>query len=84
MNVIKAIDVFTPGTFPQYTYIERSSAKQEKTLKEMLETPGMLISIAGPSKSGKTVLVEKIVGKDSLIPITGAGNRSSEDMWKKV
>lgn len=84
MTPIKAIDVFTPGTYPEYTYVDRNDAKSETDLNSMLRTPGMLISIAGPSKSGKTVLVEKIVGTDNLIPITGAGIKSAEDLWKKV
>jgi hypothetical protein len=84
MEIVKATDVFTPGMFPEYTYVDRNDAKSETDLSGVLSTLGMLVSIAGPSKSGKTVLVERIVGSDNLIPITGAGIRSTEDLWKKV
>ncbi|MFM4786523.1 hypothetical protein ACEUCV_21315 [Aeromonas veronii] len=44
----------------------------------------MLISISGPSKSGKTVFVEQILGREFLIQVTGAGVRKSEDIWTRV
>lgn len=44
----------------------------------------MLISISGPSKSGKTVFVEHVVGKENLVLITGAGVKSTTDLWVKV
>ena len=43
-----------------------------------------MASVIGPSKSGKTVLVEKVVGADSLIPISGAILRAPEDLWGRV
>lgn len=81
---IRAVDVFTPGAFPEYTYVERGEERLESTLASALETPGLIISLAGPSKSGKTVLVEKVVGKDTLIPISGASIKSVDDVWKRV
>lgn len=84
LQELKPIEVFSPGTFPKHTYVDRNDAHNEEDLSSMLKTPGMLVSIAGPSKSGKTVLVEKIVGTGNLIPITGAGIRTPEDLWRKV
>jgi hypothetical protein len=81
---LKATDVFTPGTFPEHTYVERSQQGLEQALRDGLDTPGQLISLSGPSKSGKTVLVERVVSKDLLIPITGASIERAEDVWKKV
>ena len=88
---LKATDVFTPGAFPEYTYIDRSakpgdkkSQNLEQLLRDALDTKGQLVSLAGPSKSGKTVLVEKVVGKDNLISVSGVGIREPEDIWSKV
>ena len=81
---LKAQDVFTPGAFPSRTYVERSGEKLEKTLRDAIDTPGQIVSLIGPSKSGKTVLVEKVVGRDLLITVTGAGMRSPEDIWERV
>lgn len=81
---LKATEVFTPGSFPKRTYVEPSGENLEKKLRDALETEGQIVSLVGPSKSGKTVLVERVVGRDVLIPITGAGVRSTEDVWTRV
>ncbi len=44
----------------------------------------MVISISGPSKSGKTVFVEQCIGKENLIHVTGAGVSKPEELWLKV
>jgi hypothetical protein len=69
---LRAKDVFTPGSFPTHTYVQRSDAQLDQQLRLGLDTQGMIVSIAGPSKSGKTVLVERVVGEDNLVPVTGA------------
>ena len=76
-----AIDVFTPNDFPAYTYVQRAGDDLEKKLQRALDTPKVVVSISGPSKSGKTVLVEKLVGKDNLIPVSGAEVQIGEDLW---
>lgn len=84
---MKPTDVFTPGTFPEHTYVavvDQTGKRVEARLKEYLSIPGMLVSITGPSKSGKTVLIEKVVGKDNLIPISGASIKSVADLWGAV
>ena len=53
-------------------------------MREALSIPKMIISVSGPSKSGKTVLVNKVIESDNLIPVSGASIRSPEDLWLKV
>src|SRR6266550_6293280 len=81
---LRATDVFTPGAFPQYTYVERAEDGLEMSLADALSTQGQIVSLSGPSKSGKTVLVERVVGKDLLISISGASIRSPDDVWTRV
>jgi hypothetical protein len=81
---LKATEVFTPGSFPVHTYVERSGERLEQSLRDAIDTPGQLVSLVGPSKSGKTVLVEKVVGRDQLITITGAGITAADDIWTRV
>lgn len=76
--------VFTPGSFPTHTYVERKGANLEEELRLAFEGEGMIVSVTGPSKSGKTVLVERVVGKDNLIPVTGAGLNSAEHLWQRI
>ncbi len=81
---LKAIDVFTPGTFPTHNYVERNQQGLEQMLRDGLDTPGQIVSLSGPSKSGKTVLVERVVSRDLLIPINGASVERAQDVWTKV
>ena len=43
-----------------------------------------MISLSGPSKSGKTVFIEKNIGKDRLIQVTGAGITEANKLWDRV
>lgn len=79
-----AIEVFTPNQFPEYTYIERPKEDLEGKLKRALSTPNVIVSLSGPSKSGKPVLAKKLVGEDSLIHIFGAEIRTGSELWGRV
>lgn len=81
---LKATDVFRPGSFPAHTYVDRADQGFEQALRDALDTAGQLVSLAGPSKSGKTVLVEKVIGQDNLISVSGVGIHSPDDVWNKV
>lgn len=81
---LRARDVFTPGSYPEHTYVQRADSNIEQHLRDALEVPGQLISISGPSKSGKTVLVERVVGRENLITVTGAGIKTGDDLWHRV
>jgi hypothetical protein len=84
MMKLFAIDVFTPNDFPEHTYVARAGENLEAKLDRALRTPKVVASISGPSKSGKTVLAEKLIGKDNLIQISGAEVQSGGDLWKRV
>ncbi|HHA1766972.1 TPA: hypothetical protein ACOEDU_000431 [Enterobacter ludwigii] len=79
-----AKDVFTPGKYPTHTLVDVHLASKEQQLKDALELGTMLVSISGPSKSGKTVFVKKSLGNENLIEITGAGIHSANDLWMRV
>lgn len=81
---IRPTEVFTPGAFPTHTYIEREEERLENQLRDGLDTPGQVVALSGPSKSGKTVLVEKVVGRDLLITVPGAGVESPDDIWERA
>ncbi len=81
---LKAIEVFVPGAYPQHTYVARKAEGLEEMLRDSVSTPGQIVSLSGPSKSGKTVLVERVVGRDLLIPVSGATLRSADDVWERV
>lgn len=80
----RAVEVFTPNDVPTFTYVDRGTHGFEERLRQALTIPKMIISLSGPSKSGKTVLVNKVVGSDNLISLSGASIRSSGELWRKV
>jgi hypothetical protein len=79
---MKATEVFTPGTLPRYTYVSRD--EQERSLQRALEVSGYLVAVSGPSKSGKTVLCEHVLGEDKLILLAGGGIRDEASFWDRL
>jgi hypothetical protein len=77
----RVTQVFTPSDMPSYTYVQRATRNLEEQLRQAFEVPKMIISISGPSKSGKTVLVKKVIEKDSLIHLSGSTIRSADELW---
>ena len=81
---MKATEVFTPGKLPEVTYVDDHLKDRAQALADTLETGAAVISLSGPSKSGKTVFIEKNIGKDRLIQVTGAGVTSAAQLWDRV
>ena len=71
----RATQVFTPNDVPTYTYVDRSAHHFEESVREALEIPKLIISLSGPSKSGKTVLVKKVVERTVTNCVSGASIR---------
>lgn len=84
MSNVKSNQVFVPGGEPQYTYNPRQSNKLESKLKNYLDSPYKILSITGSTKSGKTVLVRKVLSKDSAIWISGGQIKEADDLWKAI
>lgn len=85
---LRAEDVFRPGAFPEYTYISRKSAvsdlSYEFRLMQAIKVSGFLTSLVGPSKMGKTILCEKVIGFENIVEISGADFEEDTDFWKLV
>lgn len=81
---MKASEVFTPGRFPTHTFVDDHLQEKKGQLLDTLDAGSMLISISGPSKSGKTVFIEESLGRTSLIQVTGAGVSKPSDLWMRV
>jgi hypothetical protein len=81
---MKTKEVFTPGTLPKHTYYDRSALQLEQNLLDAVDTPGIIAAVSGPSKSGKTVLCESVVGLSSMLLVTGGGIDSEETLWKRI
>lgn len=85
---LKAENVFKPGAYPEYTYVSRNyedtGISYELRLKQALRTAGCLTSLIGPSKMGKTILCEKVIGFDNIIEVSGADFNGEMDFWAVV
>ena len=85
---LRAEDVFRPGAFPEYTYISRKSKTSDLSyefrLKQAIRVSGFLTSLVGPSKMGKTILCEKVIGFEKIVEISGADFNDDTDFFNLV
>lgn len=85
---LKAENVFKPGAYPEYTYVSRNyentGISYELRLKQALRTAGCLTSLIGPSKMGKTILCETVIGFDNIVEVSGADFNNNADFWATV
>lgn len=81
---MRVFDVFTPNKTPTITLIKERYETQRQILKDSIEMGSAIISLSGPSKSGKTVFIEESIGKNNLIQITGAGVTEPDVLWGRI
>ena len=84
MARLSSAEVFPPTSFPKYTYVQREQFHHERLLQHWMQSSTQIASISGPSKAGKTVLVQKVVGEGNLIIVSGASVRSADQLWERV
>ena len=58
--IMEVTEVFIVGGLPDVTYFSRENYKLETKLRNSLKLKSKIISITGPTKSGKSVLCKKI------------------------
>ena len=81
---MKTTDVFVAGGMPSVTYNPRTELGLETSLQDYLHTRHKLISITGPTKSGKTVLCRRNVKETEQVLISGGEITSEDDFWTLV
>lgn len=67
---MRTTEVFTPNKLPGVTFVDDHLKEKERYLLESLQAGPGVISLSGPSKSGKTVFIEKTIGRDRLLQVT--------------
>ena len=84
----KFSEVFKPGTYPQRTYVSRVSQgtryTYEERLRQSLSIEGYLTYMVGPSKIGKTVLCENVIGQEHMISMSGNDFSKERDFWSGI
>jgi hypothetical protein len=78
---VRTVEVFVPGGMPTVTYVPRESNVEEK-VRDYVAERHKLLSVSGPSKCGKTVLLHSVL--DGGLWIAGGDIRSLEDFWAAI
>ncbi|MCW5803066.1 MAG: hypothetical protein KIT31_11825 [Deltaproteobacteria bacterium] len=84
MTRLLAHDVFNPTGYPTYTYVTRDQLHHERLLRQWVQSSTQIASVSGPSKAGKTVLVQRVVGAGNLVTVSGASVRAPDQLWERV
>lgn len=77
-------EVFVAGGQPTVTYVDRQEFHVEALLKRALATPNQVVSLAGPTKTGKTVLCKRVLGEREYVWIDGGSVTTADQVWSKV
>lgn len=76
--------VFVPGGMPELTYVPRTERDLERRLAEVEDNLCKLVVVTGPTKTGKTVLVRRVLkGQQPLIWIDGGLVQTEDDFWQE-
>ncbi len=81
MKILKSSRIFVPGGMPQYTYVARTEKNLEERLRAVGDNLCKLATITGATKSGKTVLTNKIFPRENAIWIDGGTIGDKDDLW---
>lgn len=81
---VRMTRVFTPGGFPTITYISRKEKQLEERVSAAQEYLGKLVVVTGATKSGKTVLVDKVFPQNSSIWIDGGSISDENSFWEVI
>jgi hypothetical protein len=77
-------DVFVAGGQPSVTYVDRQEFHVERNVARAIAAPNQVVSLAGPSKTGKTVLCRKVLGDREYIWIDGGEIESAKSVWDDI
>jgi hypothetical protein len=77
-------EVFVAGGQPSVTYVRREELHIEKELGRAIAMPNHIVSLSGPTKTGKTVLCRRVLGDREYVWIDGGQIQSLEDFWERV
>ncbi|HZF62021.1 MAG TPA: TniB family NTP-binding protein [Desulfovibrio sp.] len=77
-------DIFVAGGLPSVTYVERTTDDVNRSFIKSISQPNSIVSLTGPTKSGKTVLCRTILKDAPYIWVEGGQVSTEEAIWSKV
>lgn len=79
---LKVAQVFVPGKLPEVTYNPREDQHLERDLGDYLDETGAILTVAGPTKTGKSVLLKRVI--EAPVWVDGQGIESTDELWAMV
>jgi hypothetical protein len=80
----KTSKVFVPGGMPQHTYVARSERNLENSLRLAADNLCKLVTVTGATKSGKTVLTNKVFPRTNNLWVDGGAIGEENDLWNYI
>lgn len=81
---LRTRDVFIPGGQPQHTYVSRDEHRLEDEIRASADNLCKLVTVTGPTKSGKSVLVTRVFPRQHAVWIDGGSVAAEDDLWTQV
>ncbi|XVU27138.1 hypothetical protein ACQPZJ_08885 [Actinoplanes sp. CA-054009] len=81
---LSAARVFVAGGLPTITYNPRAQLGLESQVLDYLDERNRILSVFGPTKTGKTVLVKNVLKNTEAIWTSGGAIKSASDLWNTV
>jgi hypothetical protein len=85
---IRASKIFIAGGQPSLTYVDRDNTDTSNTLEDgirsYLDAGFKALTVTGPTKSGKTVLCRKVIGKENAFWLSGGNIQAEGDFWDQI
>lgn len=78
---LRARQVFVAGGMPTVTYVERAALSLERSLQIEIEEGYKVVTVTGPTQSGKTVLTRHVLGSKKRVLINGGHVASAAEFW---
>lgn len=76
--------VFVAGGLPTVTYVRRAELGLEERVRAYLDERHRILSLSGPTKSGKTVLLRAILQGSDALWLSGGQIATLEDFWSNL
>ncbi len=81
-EILRVSQVFVPGKLPAYTYNPREDLNLEEQLNDYVEEAGSILTVSGPTKTGKSVLLRRVV--TNPVWVDGQGVSDVDELWRRV
>jgi hypothetical protein len=84
LPIFNTSEVFVAGKQPTITYNPRDDRHLEREVRSYVGQPGKALSVSGPTKSGKTVLIDRLLPPDRAIWIQGSDLDAIASFWRAI